>query len=196
LPQMTDEIVSHSSPTGEGRSSFGPRAGSTSLPAVALVGFMGAGKTTVGRALAERLGWRFADLDDLIQAREGRSVEQIFREQGEAGFRKLERLTVREVAAADRPAPLVLALGGGAFPEEAVQEALREAGISACFWTLRSRSFTAVQSSRMWFVPCGGTASSLVNSANGASRLTSRRACASKPGIRKSPRLWKKSSWD
>jgi shikimate kinase len=94
---------------------------------------MGAGKTTVGRALAERLRWRFADLDDLIQAREGRSVEEIFREQGEAGFRKLERLMVREVAAAERPAPLVLALGGGAFPEETVQEVLREAGIPAVF---------------------------------------------------------------
>ena len=110
-----------------------PGAGSSSLLAVALVGFMGAGKTTVGRALAERLGWRFADLDDLIQAREGRSVEQIFREQGEAGFRKLERLMVREVANSTESAPLVLALGGGAFPEESVREVLHEAGIPAVF---------------------------------------------------------------
>jgi shikimate kinase len=133
LPQMTQEKVFASAPAGERRGSFAPGAGGSSLLAVALVGFMGAGKTTVGRVLAERLSWRFADLDDLIQAREGHSVEQIFREQGEAGFRKLERLMVREVASAKEPAPLVLALGGGAFPEEAVQEVLREAGIPAVF---------------------------------------------------------------
>jgi len=134
LPQMTDEKVSHSSPGGERRSSPPSRAGRSSLLAVALVGFMGAGKTTVGRALAARLRWRFEDLDDLIQAREGCSVEQIFREQGEAGFRKLERLMVREIAAREIAAPpLVLALGGGAFPEETVQEVLREAGIPAVF---------------------------------------------------------------
>lgn len=135
MSPMTKEIASDSSPAGERRSSS--RAGrpspQSSARAIALVGFMGAGKTTVGRALAERLGWRFADLDDLIQAREGRSVEQIFKEQGEAGFRKLERLMVREIVAAEESAPQVLALGGGAFPEEAVQEALREAGIPAVF---------------------------------------------------------------
>ena len=130
---MTQEKVSASAPAGERRGSFAHGADGSSLLAVALVGFMGAGKTTVGRALAERLGWRFADLDDLIQAREGRSVEEIFRDQGEAGFRKLERLMVREVASAKEPAPLVLALGGGAFPEETVQEVLREAGIPAVF---------------------------------------------------------------
>jgi shikimate kinase len=129
---MTDEIVSRSSPAGDRRGSFGHGAVG-SLLAVALVGFMGAGKTTVGRALAERLGWSFADLDDLIQTQEGCSVEQIFREQGEAGFRKLERVRVREVANAKEPDPLVLALGGGAFPEETVQEVLREAGIPAVF---------------------------------------------------------------
>ena len=130
---MTDEIVSESSPAGERRRSSGPRRGEYSLQAVALVGFMGAGKTTIGRALAERLGWRFEDLDDLIQVREGQSVEQIFKEQGEAGFRKLERIVVREVANAKGPALLVLALGGGAFTEEAVQEVLSEAGIPAVF---------------------------------------------------------------
>ncbi len=128
---MTDEMVSGSARVDERSSS--PRTGRSFLPAIALVGFMGAGKTTVGRALAERLGWRFADLDDLIQVREGRSIEQIFREQGEAGFRKLERSMVREVATAEEPAPMVLALGGGAFPEEVVQEVLREAGIPAVF---------------------------------------------------------------
>ena len=122
---MTHEMVSESSPAG------GPRR--SSAVAVALVGFMGAGKTTVGRSLAARLGWRFEDLDDLIQTREGRSIEQVFREQGEAEFRSLERMMVREVATATKSSPLVLALGGGAFPQNAVQEILREAGILTVF---------------------------------------------------------------
>lgn len=128
---MTDEIVSQSSPAGERRSTFPPRR--PSLLAVALVGFMGAGKTTVGRALASRLGWRFQDLDDVIQAREGRSIAQIFQQQGEEGFRDLERSLVREVLIAERSTPLVFALGGGAFPQEQVQGILCEAGIPAVF---------------------------------------------------------------
>jgi shikimate kinase len=119
---MIDEPVSH-------RSS----AGVPALLAVALVGFMGAGKTTVGRALAARLGWRFDDLDDLIEAREGRSVEQIFRLQGEPAFRDLERRVVRATLTATGSASRVLALGGGAFLEEQVRESLREAAIPAVF---------------------------------------------------------------
>ncbi len=130
---MTDEIVSHSSPAGERSSSPIRRPGDTSLFVVALVGFMGAGKTTVGRALADRLNWRFEDLDDSIQAREGRSIEQIFQQQGEAAFRELERLAVREILTKERSAPLVLALGGGAFPQEPVRELLREAEVPAVF---------------------------------------------------------------
>lgn len=133
MPQMTDEIVSHSSPAGERSSSPIRRPGDTSLFAVALVGFMGAGKTTVGRALADRLSWRFEDLDESIQAREGRSVEQIFQRQGEAAFRELERQAVREILTKKMSPPLVLALGGGAFPQEPVRELLREAEIPAVF---------------------------------------------------------------
>jgi shikimate kinase len=107
--------------------------GVPALRAVSLIGFMGAGKTTVGRALAERLGWRFADLDDVIQAREGRSVEQIFAQHGEAAFRDLERQAVREILATAQSEPLVLALGGGAFIEEQVQQTLRDAEIPAVF---------------------------------------------------------------
>jgi shikimate kinase len=94
---------------------------------------MGAGKTTVGRALAARLGWRFEDLDDVIRAREGRSVEQIFELQGEAAFRDLEREAVREILTAAQSEPLVLALGGGAFVEEKVRQTLRDAEIPAVF---------------------------------------------------------------
>ena len=82
-----------------------------------LVGFMGAGKTTVGRALAGRLGWPFEDLDDRIQSREARTIEQIFRVEGEAGFRIVEQETIRELILNLGPSPRVVALGGGAFSQ-------------------------------------------------------------------------------
>jgi shikimate kinase len=57
------------------------------MSCVVLIGFMGAGKTTVGRALAGRLGWKFLDLDDLIEQREQKTVAEIFASSGEAVFR-------------------------------------------------------------------------------------------------------------
>src|SRR5205823_9160195 len=59
-------------------------------PGIYLVGFMGSGKTTIGRLLAEELGWGFADLDEEIEKREGMSISQIFETRGEAGFRQAE----------------------------------------------------------------------------------------------------------
>ncbi|MGH9517301.1 MAG: shikimate kinase, partial [Terriglobales bacterium] len=64
--------------TNENPSSSSPRTPNRGLTAISLVGFMGAGKTTVGRALAGKLGWQFVDLDDVIQARDGRSIPEIF----------------------------------------------------------------------------------------------------------------------
>src|ERR1700754_258088 len=55
-----------------------------------LTGFMGSGKSTVGRSLAQRLGWRFVDLDSLIEQRDGRAVSRIFEEDGESAFRAME----------------------------------------------------------------------------------------------------------
>ena len=81
---------------------------------VVLTGFMGSGKTTVGRALAERLGWQFLDLDTEIERRDGRSVPQVFAESGEAHFRHLETSALAGLLGQRRG---VLALGGGA-PEE------------------------------------------------------------------------------
>ena len=101
--------------------------------AVSLVGFMGAGKTTVGRALATRLGWRFEDMDDLIQTREGRTIEDIFQQSGEAAFRDLEHVVLRETVSQLNADSLVLALGGGAFCELHNREVLREAEIPAVF---------------------------------------------------------------
>jgi shikimate kinase len=79
---------------------------------VVLVGFMGAGKTSVGRLLAARLGWRFEDLDARIVARAGASVAELFARQGETAFRALERAAAAECLDLE---DCVLATGGGAW---------------------------------------------------------------------------------
>jgi shikimate kinase len=77
-----------------------------------LVGFMGAGKSTVGPLVAARLGWSFADLDVEIEAEQGRRVADIFAADGEAAFRGVERAMAERVMARTR---IVVAAGGGAF---------------------------------------------------------------------------------
>jgi shikimate kinase len=79
-----------------------------------LVGFMGAGKTTVARGLGKRLGWRVEDVDDRIEARERRTVAAIFAQDGEPRFRQIEREVVADLV------PLrdtIVATGGGTFAE-------------------------------------------------------------------------------
>lgn len=90
-------------------------------PRAVLVGPPGAGKSTVGRLLADRLGTGFRDTDDLIVEAQGRSISDIFVDDGEAAFRVIERATVLEAL---REGGGVLALGGGAVLDEDVQEAL------------------------------------------------------------------------
>lgn len=77
---------------------------------VLLVGFMGSGKSAVGRRLARLLGWRFADMDREIVARDGRSVVRIFQEDGEPFFRELEDRTARDLLREER---IVISSGGG-----------------------------------------------------------------------------------
>lgn len=88
---------------------------------IVLVGFMGAGKTTVGRLLAAHRGSAFVDTDDLIAARAGASIEDIFATAGEGAFRELEREVVAEVLAGP---DAVVALGGGALGDPATCAAL------------------------------------------------------------------------
>src|ERR1700704_3262183 len=96
---------------------------------VVLIGFMGAGKTTVGRKLAKRLHWKFLDLDDVIEQREQKSVAEIFASSGEAAFRHAESAALSTLLQ-DRQASgdLVLALGGGAFVQPQNRTALESAG--------------------------------------------------------------------
>jgi shikimate kinase len=81
---------------------------------VALTGFMGSGKTSTGRALAELLRWEFVDLDEEIERREQVPIRQLFRECGEVEFRSIEHATLRACLARSL-SPMVLALGGGAY---------------------------------------------------------------------------------
>jgi shikimate kinase len=99
------------------------------MPCVVLIGFMGAGKTTVGRALGKRLGWKFLDLDDLVEQREQKTVAEIFASSGEAAFRGMESAALAAALQVCAGAgDLVLALGGGAFVQKANRDALAKAG--------------------------------------------------------------------
>lgn len=83
-----------------------------------LVGFMGCGKSTVGRRLAQRLGWYFHDLDERIEAAAGAAIATIFARQGEAAFRLLERAQLEQaLALAATDHHMVVALGGGTFAQ-------------------------------------------------------------------------------
>ena len=104
---------------------------------ISLTGFMGCGKSSTGRALAERLGARFVDLDAEIVARTGRSIPDIFREGGEAAFRAAELEALRAVLdGADAAGGTVLALGGGTLTVPAAREIILAE--TECVW-LRTR---------------------------------------------------------
>lgn len=96
---------------------------------VFLVGFMGAGKTSVGLLLGQRLGWRFVDLDRQVEARVGKTVANIFRDMGEAAFRQMETEALEKLLHALKDGdPTIIALGGGAFIQPANRELLESAG--------------------------------------------------------------------
>ena len=102
-------------------------------PGIYLVGFMGSGKTTIGRLLAQRLGWSFADLDDEIEAAEHASISSIFEERGELEFRRIEAEMLRQhVRSIERGKPAVIAMGGGAFAQQQNRDIALQHGIA--FW--------------------------------------------------------------
>lgn len=82
---------------------------------IVLTGFMGSGKSTVGPLLAQRLGWRFLDADDVIESEAGCTIAQIFAQSGEAAFRDREHAVIARLAGENE---LVLALGGGAIERD------------------------------------------------------------------------------
>lgn len=100
----------------------GPHPIPTHLRRLVLTGFMGAGKSTIGRLLAARLSWQFLDLDAHLEARTGATIPQLFERHGEAHFRRLESTALASALGHDHT---VLALGGGT-PEELTNRLLLE----------------------------------------------------------------------
>jgi shikimate kinase len=100
-------------------------------PGIYLVGFMGSGKSTVGRALADELGWHFLDLDEDIEREQAQTISQIFDAQGEAAFRRIESDALhRVVRSIQSGRPHVVSLGGGAFLSEENFDLVSNHGIS------------------------------------------------------------------
>lgn len=132
---MSDQHPEHAPKTGH----------KSAASALFLVGFMGAGKSSVGRELAVQLGCEFVDLDDRVIAHQGRTIADIFRDDGEAAFRKMESRALAGVLEEVRNGvSAVIALGGGAYvqPENALT--IKESGfpvifLDATFEELRQR---------------------------------------------------------
>jgi len=100
-------------------------------PGIYLAGFMGSGKSTVGRMLADRLGWEFTDLDAEIEAGEHDTIGHIFETRGEPEFRRIETEVMRSrVRSIECGIPTVVALGGGAFVEPGNFDLIENHGVS------------------------------------------------------------------
>jgi shikimate kinase len=100
-------------------------------PGIYVVGFMASGKSTVGRLLAQRLGWNFFDTDEEIEAAERAAISKIFDTRGEAEFRRIETGIIRHhVRRIERGSAAVLALGGGAFAAQANRDLLQSHGVT------------------------------------------------------------------
>src|SRR5580700_7397407 len=95
---------------------------------------MGAGKSTVGRALGQRLNWLFEDLDDRIERREGRRIAEIFRDSGEPAFRRAERLALEhDLEQLRGGVRRSIALGGGAYAQREVAMLIEASGVPTVF---------------------------------------------------------------
>ena len=108
--------------TGASPGAFAARVDALA-PRVALIGLRGAGKSTLGRIAAERLGWTFIELNREIERRNGLSVTEIFALYGQEGYRRLEQACLRELV--DCPGPMILATAGGIVAEPLTFELLR-----------------------------------------------------------------------
>ncbi|MBI3880174.1 MAG: shikimate kinase [Verrucomicrobia bacterium] len=98
---------------------------------IALIGFMGVGKSSVGRMAAAALGYDFVDTDELIEQRAGAKVPEIFQHQGEPAFREMERAILRELAGWSRK---VVATGGGLAAQPGNLDELKRHALVVCLW--------------------------------------------------------------
>jgi shikimate kinase len=122
---MGEDVARPARPTKTG--TFGVSDGMALSKTVALVGMMGAGKTSIGKRLALRLDVSFADADHEIEAAAGMSVAEIFAKYGEPEFRRLERSVIARLL---HEKPGVLATGGGAYMDAATRAAMKESAFT------------------------------------------------------------------
>lgn len=99
------------------------------MPNIVLVGFMGTGKSAVGKMLAEKLGREFLETDEIIEEREGVSIKEIFEKQGEGYFRRLEKSVVKE---ASEKRDVIISAGGGAIVDGENFKNLKNGGVIIC----------------------------------------------------------------
>ena len=100
-------------------------------PGIYIVGFMGSGKSTVGRLVAQELGWSFFDLDHEVEAAEKTTIAEIFETRGEREFRRIETEMLKQhVVWVERGRPAVVALGGGTFAQQDNRALLEEHGVT------------------------------------------------------------------
>ncbi len=100
-------------------------------PGIYLVGFMGSGKSTLGRLLAEEIGWTFLDLDEVIERQAGASISSLFESRGEPAFRELETRTLSEIVRkVEQGLPHIVALGGGTYVQPGNAQLLRANGVT------------------------------------------------------------------
>src|SRR5204862_2302683 len=98
---------------------------------LALIGFMGTGKSSIGRLVATALHFTFLDTDDVIEARAGATIAEIFKHQGEAAFRAMESRIVEELRRRDKT---VISTGGGLPVNEENMASLKSHALTICFW--------------------------------------------------------------
>ena len=98
---------------------------------IALIGFMGTGKSSVGRMISDQLRFQFVDTDELIERRADKSITRIFAEDGEPVFRQLERDVVQELAS---QSGIVIATGGGLGANPDNLKSLKEHSVVVCLW--------------------------------------------------------------
>jgi shikimate kinase len=109
---------------------------------IVLCGFMGTGKSSVGRLVAEQLRFAFLDTDHVIEARAGKPITEIFAEQGEAAFREMEEKVVKEVATRERT---VISTGGGLVVNPENMASLKQHALVVCLWASPAGIYTRVK---------------------------------------------------
>lgn len=124
---MTPDSAGEQHAAGPGRSDSGEVSEQDAPRSLVLVGLMGAGKSSVGRRLAQAIGFDFVDADTEIEKAAGATIPEIFAEHGEAAFRDGERKVIARLLEQPR---IVLATGGGAYMNAETRQRIREKGVS------------------------------------------------------------------